>query len=354
VLNPAEFRDLVSGRRRGPGAALARAGLRLVEAPYAAAMHWRNWRYDRRRAEIVRVEVPVISIGNLTLGGTGKTPCVEWVARWYRARGVRVALVSRGYGAVDRHRNDEALELEQRLPDVPHVQDADRVAAARVAIDELQCQLIVADDAFQHRRLARDLDVVLLDALEPFGYGHVFPRGLLREPAAGLHRANAILLSRADAVSADRRAEIRGQAQWLAPGVPWCEVAHAPRGLLSCDMREAPLTELAGRRVAAFCGLGNPAGFRHTLERAGCDVAAWREFPDHHGYTREDVHDLVRWADAVDVAAVVTTHKDLVKVALDALGRRPLWALTIGVEFQAGQDVFEGLLAALIPAADAS
>ena len=166
----------------------------------------------------------VISVGNLTLGGTGKTPMVEWLARWFRSHDVRVAIVSRGYGAVDGGQNDEARELEEKLPDVPHLQDPNRAAAARVAIDELATQLIVLDDGFQHRRLGRDLDIILIDAVEPFGYDRVFPRGMLREPLSGLRRADVIGLTRADVVNETRRREIaRGSRRYSRrrPGWNW-------------------------------------------------------------------------------------------------------------------------------------
>ena len=130
--------------------------------------------------------MPVISVGNITTGGTGKTPMVAWLARWFRNQDVRVALVSRGYRAEAEGQNDEARELATLLPDVPHLQNPDRVAAARIAIDELETQLIILDDGFQHRRIHRDLEIVLIDALQPFGFGHVLPRGLLREPLRGL------------------------------------------------------------------------------------------------------------------------------------------------------------------------
>ena len=154
--------------------------LHAAEVPYALVVGWRNRRFDRHPERVFRVAVPVISVGNLTTGGTGKTPLVEWLARWFRAAGVRVTLISRGYAAEKGARNDEAMELEQRLPDVPHLQNPDRVQAARIAVEELDCQLIILDDAFQHRAIARDLDIVLIDATEPFGYGHLLPRGLLR------------------------------------------------------------------------------------------------------------------------------------------------------------------------------
>ncbi|HWA99925.1 MAG TPA: tetraacyldisaccharide 4'-kinase, partial [Pirellulales bacterium] len=176
------FRAIVSGRERGLVPAALRGVLRVASVGYSAAMRIRNWRYDRGHARIEHVQAPVVCVGNLTLGGTGKTPLVAWIARWLRAHELRVTIVSRGYAAEAGARNDEALELEQRLPDVPHVQNADRAAAARMAIEEFEAQVIVLDDGFQHRRLARDLDIVLLDAADPWGSGYVFPRGMLREP----------------------------------------------------------------------------------------------------------------------------------------------------------------------------
>lgn len=349
MLNPSRFRELVSGRRRGIWAALLRFGLRLLETPYSWAVRWRNRRYDTGAARTHPIEVPVLSVGNLTLGGTGKTPMVEWLVRWFRKRGVRVTVISRGYGAEAGARNDEALELQQKLPDVPHLQKPDRVAAARTAIEEFQCQLILLDDAFQHRRIGRDLDIVLLDATEPFGFGHVFPRGTLREPPDGLRRADVVALSRADMLDQVKREEIWRTVRRWTPDAIRVEVTHAPRTLLSSSGREEPLESLSGQPVAAFCGIGNPAGFRHTLETCGYQVADFREFPDHHPYTRDDVESLTRWTDRLEVAAVVCTHKDLVKLHVDQLGRRPLWAVRIGLEFLAGREALEGKLLALLP-----
>ncbi len=350
MLSPSQFRELVSGRRRGLAATLLRASLRAAETPYTFVVRLRNRRYDRGRAEIHRAAVPVISVGNLTLGGTGKTPLVEWVARWLREHDVRVTLISRGYGAEDGVYNDEARELEQKLPDVPHIQDPDRVRAAQVAVEELQCQAILLDDGFQHRRLARDLDIVLIDALEPFGFGHVFPRGTLREPWSGLARAQLVALSRADLVDADTRTLIRRRVAEVAPHAGWAELEHRPRSLLASDGHQTPLDALAGQRVAAFCGIGNPAGFRHTLESCGYQVAAFREFPDHHDYSRADVESLHSWARSQsDLHAVLCTHKDLVKLSLARLGPQPLRAVTIGIEFLSGQAELETRLAALLP-----
>ena len=134
----------------------------------------------------------MISIGNLTTGGTGKTPLVVWTARFLRAQDFRVAVVSRGYGMdssddPSETRNDEAMEMELRLPDVPHLQDPDRYRMATIAIEELDSQIILLDDGFQHRQLQRDLDIVLIDVINPFGYDRLLPRGLLREPLSSLH-----------------------------------------------------------------------------------------------------------------------------------------------------------------------
>lgn len=348
MFTAADFRAIVTGQARGPWAAAARAALTIPSVPYGWAMGLRNAAYRRGWKESHAAGVPVISVGNLTLGGTGKTPMVEWIARWLRQRDIRVTLISRGYGAADGSRNDEAMELEQKLPDVPHLLNADRVAAARVAVEELDCQLILLDDGFQHRRLRRDLDVVLLDALDPWSGGHVFPRGLLREPMSGLARADVICLSRADLVNAELRREVHRQAERLAPQALWIEARHAPVALMSADGdRQAPAL-LAGQTVAAFCGIGNPPAFRRTLTNLGYHVVAWREFPDHYAYTREDLQSLSDWSAEYRAAAFLCTEKDLVKIGVSRIGPTPLWAVRIGLEIMAGRETLESRLGAIV------
>jgi tetraacyldisaccharide 4'-kinase len=352
MLSPSDFHQLVSGRKSGPTAKLLRGVLRLAEFPYTWVVNSRNRRFDDGRLPVEKVSVPVISVGNLTLGGTGKTPMVQWLARWFQHRGMKVSLISRGYKSAGNTQNDEARELEQQLPGVAHWQNPDRVAAARVAISELGVEVIILDDGFQHRRLARDLDMVLVDALEPFGFGHVFPRGTLREPLAGLARAHMVVLTRADMADETERARIRGIVELHAPHTRWAECVHAPRSLLASSGDEESLANIQGRRVAAFCGLGNPAGFRHTLETCHCEVKAWREFPDHFAYGRRDIEELESWASAQAVDMLVCTHKDLVKLPLDQLGGKPLRALVVGMAFLNGQDALESKLHDLIePAA---
>lgn len=361
MFDPTQFYRLASGEWRGPVAMAARLGLRLAEVPYAAAVRLRNRRYDQGKLPAERVEGVVISVGNLTTGGTGKTPMVKWVCRHLRARGLRVAIISRGYGAEEGAKNDEALELEQALPDVPHLQSPDRVAIARVAIEELESQVLVVDDGFQHRRLARDLDIVLLDATQPFGFGHMLPRGTLREPIASLARGGVVCLTRANMISESQRQAIRKRVVEVAPHVAWCEVVHRPQHLLSgTGAHQEPLERLQGMRVAGFCGIGNPAAFRATLENAGATVAAWRAFSDHHIYTAEDVAGLVSMAKESGAERLVCTHKDLVKLRTDELEHIPLWGVVVEMAFLVGESEMaervDGVIATLseVPATPAS
>jgi tetraacyldisaccharide 4'-kinase len=351
MFTPETFRDIVSGRRRGWAAFTARGILSLAERAYRAAITWRNRRFDQGRADVQRVDVPVISVGNLTLGGTGKTPLVAWLARWYRRRHVRVTLISRGYGAKTSLSNDEFRELAARLPDVPHLQNPDRVAAAWIAIDELETQLILLDDGFQHRRLARDLDIVLVDATEPFGYERVFPRGMLREPIASLRRADVIALTRCNLVSAEQRESLHRRIQSVAAQAVLVDVAQRPATLLTASGVERRLEEMPNGPILAFCGIGNPSAFRQTLVAMGWPLDDMRVFPDHHDYDHATIVNLKRWASGHPQSkAVICTHKDLVKIRVDRLGPLPLFALTLQLEIGQGREDFEAKLQSLLPA----
>lgn len=349
MINPSTFRAIASGEDRGLAASFVRSGLQILEVPYTWVVRRRNRGFDTGRTTIHRAGVPAISIGNLTLGGTGKTPLVTWLAGWIADRNVGVAIVSRGYGTKAGAPNDEAMELANRLPAVPHLQNPNRVEASEQAIRDHNAQLIVLDDGFQHRRLARDLDIVLLDALEPFGFDHVFPRGMLREPVEGLERADVIALSRADAVDDDRRRQIRQEALSFAPDALWVEVAHRPTSLVNSNAETSDLATLAGLRVAAFCGIGNPAGFRHTLETCGCELVAWKEFPDHFNYGNAGIEVLQDWAAEAECDCVVCTQKDLVKLNVERLGKTPLWAVQIDIEFLTGKEELLARVEPLLP-----
>ena len=325
-----------------------RLALTAASGPYRAGVALRNLAFDRGWKTTYRVDVPVISIGNITLGGTGKTPMVEWVARRLRERSLRVAILSRGYGQ-NEGINDEGRVLEENLPDVPHLQGADRVALARTAIEELESQVLVLDDGFQHRRLGRDLDIVLLDALEPFGRGRIFPRGLLREPIRSLRRAGVVVLSRADLVPESRRIGIRAEAERHAGPLPWVEAAHRPIGLLDANGNVQPLDLQGSHRVAAFCGIGNPEGFRRTLETLGTNLVGFRSFRDHHPYTARDLAEIGEWARSHGADLLLTTQKDSVKLRVESIGSKPLRALKIGLEILKGKDELEQKLGRVLP-----
>ena len=293
---------------------------------------------------MVRAGVPVVSVGNLTLGGTGKTPCVDYVARFYRERELRVAILSRGYGS-DSGPNDEALVLEENLPDVPHLQGADRTALAVTAVEELESEVLVLDDGFQHRRLGRDLDLVLIDATCPWGYGYLSPRGLLREPPKALRRAGGVILTRCDQVSADALSKLKAEVARYAPGLPVAEATHRPTVAVNADGAERSLDEFRGIPATAFFGIGNPDAFRHTLAQLGIDVTAFRVFPDHHPYQRADVESLEQWCESMPHNGVVfTTQKDLVKLRIPRLAGRDLWAVRIELSVRAGEGTLHDLL----------
>ena len=360
-ISAESFHALIRGERRGPLATLARLGLRTASWPYGLGVWWRNRRYDRGGRTIHRAAVPVVSVGNLTLGGTGKTPCVEYVARLYRDLGVQVAILSRGYGS-EQGRNDEAMVLEENLPDVPHLQDPDRVAAAGRVVEELESELLVLDDGFQHRRLHRDLDMVLIDATCPPNRDALFPRGTLREPASSLRRAGAILLTRCDQVEPAAVDELRGWLSERFPNTPVATSDHRPVELIRTGEPGNGTGEpgngsspeiLRDCEVAGFCGIGNPAAFRQTLSAMGATVVAFRSFPDHHPYTLADVDDLRSWANTLPADAVIaTTQKDWVKLRMPDLAGRPLWAVRIGLAIRDGREAFEDALRRVAPTRD--
>jgi len=343
------FLALIRGETRGVTSGCARFGLRLASLPYGLAVSLRNRMFASAWKAVHRVAIPVVSVGNLTTGGTGKTPCVEYVASFYRRNDLRVAVLSRGYGSAG-GRNDEALVLEENLPDVPHLQGVDRVSLARTAIEELESEVLVLDDGFQHRRLARDLDLVLIDATEPWGYGYLLPRGLMREPKSSLRRAGLVVLTRCDQVDGRRIEALRREISRYAPAAPVVETKHGPVELVNSSRAVATLDELRTRPVLAFCGIGNPEAFRRTLTDLGADICAFRTYPDHHPYSRADVDSLRDWFRELPADGIaVTTQKDLVKLRVDRLGDRALWSLRVRLQVLAGQRELEDRLQGAVP-----
>jgi tetraacyldisaccharide 4'-kinase len=333
------YLELVSGRARGAGAACLRGLLACGEVQYRAAMAARRaWYAVAAR----RVGLPVISVGNLTLGGTGKTPLVAWLARRLVELGRRPVIVSRGYKRVAGRVGDEAAALRLELPEtVGQIETPDRVGALRSVVSEKKFDVAILDDGFQHLKLRRDLDLLLIDAMLPFGYGRLIPRGLLREPLSAIGRADAVILTRTDLVAAAELERIEAEVRrHLRPGAPLVRAAHVATHLVGMDGRREAVESLCGAAVYAYSGLANPDGFVGTLDGLGARVVGRRDFADHYHYTAADLADIMSAARAAQ-ARVVTTTKDLVKVPAGVEGN----VMALAVEMKFGGEEIERLVA---------
>ena len=332
----------------GQASALARWTLgpllTALSVPYDWGHRLRLQAYHMRWATVRQLPCRVISIGNLTLGGTGKTPIVEAVADLLRREGIRVGVLSRGYGGSvqsgitvvsDGTRclvspeiaGDEPVLLAEHLADVPVIVGKDRYAAGRLAVDRFGLDALVLDDGFQHVQLARDLDIVLLDSARPLGNGRLFPRGDLRERPTAMARADAIVLTHCDTDAVPAlAAPLCGTS-----ARPLFRSQHTPLDLRRlADGHILPLASLKGQRLLAFCGIGTPQHFRLTLQRLDAEIVAFMAFPDHHLYTRAEIERLALRATQDHVDILVTTEKDGVRLRqLQSLPGQ-VWELRIG------------------------
>jgi tetraacyldisaccharide 4'-kinase len=325
-----QFRAIISGRRRDATAHVARFLLGAASLGYRVAIGVRNTLYNWRVLRSHRAAVTVVSIGNLTTGGTGKTPLVVWLVKYLQGKGLRVAILTRGYKSVETRRvctahgdmkvgnahptDDEPAELASACPEVPVIVNADRVAGASEAIRHHDVQVLVMDDGFQHRRLARDLDIVAIDATVPFGSGHLLPAGLLREPLSGLRRAHAVVLTRSDQVDQETLEQTEATIHRVNPSLVVARAIHAPAAVELANGKRLDPTELADKRIFAFCGLGNPGAFFQTLQACGCHLIGQRVFNDHHHYSDSDIADLYARAQSSGAELLLTTQKDWTKV----------------------------------------
>ncbi len=303
-MPPVSIREIQAGKG-GIGASLARVGLHVLSWGYGVGVAVRELFLPMRKPK--RLSVPVICVGNIAAGGTGKTPFVIWLARALIEAGLTPGILARGYGdksAVHPALNDEGAVIRDALPDVPQLQHADRYAAGvRLLQEHPRVDVILLDDGFQHRRLHRDLDIVLLDGLCPFGYGYLLPRGLLRESRSALARAGAVVVTRAERLEDTDLGQLR---------VEISSYTAAPVAVAETRPKEA--ADLQGVRVLACCGLGNPDAFLGTLADLGAEVVGRRLLADHETLSEAGWKRLIEKASALD-ARVVTTAKDAVKVA---------------------------------------
>lgn len=311
-------------------------------------------------AGVRRLPVPVLSIGNLVVGGSGKTPFVEMLARRLHERGHRVAIILRGYrGGFTRAMvisdgqrmlfeppmaADEAYLLGRHLRGVAVLTGADRYRVGRMALEQLGSEIIVLDDGFQHLGLHRDLDVVLVDGANPFGYGRLLPAGLLREPPEALARADLLVVTHAD--SGGDLDVIRQDLRRYAPTAPIVLAVHRPIGLIGPHCEALPLRRLEGERLVAFSGIGSPGSFEATLVRLGAHVLAHHIFPDHYAYSPADLEALSAAAKLAGASMMVTTEKDMIKLTRLNLEDKamPLYALSITLELVEGAATLERML----------
>jgi tetraacyldisaccharide 4'-kinase len=319
----------------------------LLSYVWLAGAAWKRRRQLRNRRTL---PVPVISIGNLTMGGTGKTPCVLAISRMLEAAGRRSGILTRGYGRGTLHQNlvlapGACIEPEHsgdepqifiRAGVAPVGIGADRFATGTQLIAEFGVDTLLLDDGFQHWKLARDLDVVLIDALNPIAGGGVFPAGRLREPLSGIARANVVVITRAE--SSDLATAIEREVRRYNPSAPvFCSSVHPEVWVEHRSERPVPLGELPPGPAAAFCGLGNPESFRRTLERLGIELADWVEFGDHHRYRTAELTRLAHQFRAHGVTTLLTTEKDTINLCDgcdDLLAPMTLYWLRIGMKIE--------------------
>lgn len=333
--------------------------------PFSKIYEWeigrRNRKFETVDDAVKSLPAKVISVGNITVGGTGKTPLVIALADKLKKRGERVGIISRGYGRKNQHLEhvppatdrfsdfsvygDEPLLMASRLKDVPVVVGRDRVAAGEYCIKNFDCETLILDDGYQYRRLHRDHDILVIDATQPFGNGWLLPAGPLREPLSSLGRAGSIVLSRSDAASVPVE-EIETRIGRYSKA-PVFRAIHGPVCWVSFEGHtELPLQELSGQSCYVFAGIGNPGAFLSTLKDVGVDLKGFSRFRDHQPYSAKDLKSIVKSATAAGARALLTTEKDTVRIPKDwDSGGLPVYALRIEVRFNAGKNlVFDKLV----------
>jgi tetraacyldisaccharide 4'-kinase len=330
---------------------------------YGFVVGIRNWLFDHGYLRSHRLDAKVVGIGNITVGGTGKTPFVQMTAEWFSQKGISTAVLSRGYGGKGkgerivsdgkclqtnvRLAGDEPVLLAKRLPGVPVLVSPNRVASGRVAMQRFKSRVLILDDAFQHRRIKRDINVVLLNAERPFGNGRLLPAGPLREPLSSLKRADAVVLTDAEGsyLKADIKSiktDIKSISRWTEAPV-WRAVYRPQNWILHGTDKTASLGRLKGQRVLAFAGIGNPSSFVKSIQKTGTVVSRCLRFSDHYVYTGKDIHRIEKLAERLDVMAVVTTEKDGVRI-VSWKGRIPLYCLRIRMDMVQGQSALKRML----------
>ncbi|MHC4598746.1 MAG: tetraacyldisaccharide 4'-kinase [Planctomycetota bacterium] len=325
----------------------ARALLRIPALLTEGCVRLRNGAYSLGLLSSRHPGALVFSVGNLTVGGTGKTPAVEYLARLLSGMGRKPAVLSRGYGAkTPEGLSDEeaALSVEMKVYASP-----DRLRSARRALAE-GADCLILDDGFQHRRIRRDLDVLLIDALDPWGGGRLLPAGLLREPLSSARRADLILLTRSDLAGEPACNAVEETLSRIGVKAEVLRARHAPYRLLG-DLGGPP-ESLRGMAVFLFCGVGNPGGFRSTAASLGVEIVGSVRFPDHHAYAPGDVKALASEAARIGAKTLLTTSKDWGKVRDFPRGAMPLAVLDVRLELLEGVEKLKAAVAGVLEGQD--
>ncbi len=308
---------------------------KILSLPYAWAVRLRNFFYDLGWKRSYRLPRPVISIGNLTFGGTGKTPMTVWIAKFLANQNLRAGILSRGYRGDASGQNEEGRMIAALLPDIPHIQNPDRVRAGKELIEKENVDAILLDDGFQHLRLRRDLNLLLIDATNPFGGGACPPLGRLREGFSSIRRADLVILTRADCADAAQKKQIWETIRTEKRAeLPFIEAAFPTHGILDTETQKLlSLQEWQGAEVNLLSAIGNPKAFRLSAEKAGFRITREFRFRDHHHYSEQELKNVFR----NNSQMILTTYKDWMKIQ-SFPGFHP-WVMMIEAKFLCGEEI---------------
>lgn len=307
--------DLMTDQRHDVLSQISKFILLVLSYAFAALTRIRNYLFDQKVLTVHTVDRPVISVGNITMGGVGKTPLVVQIAQYIKKQGFTPAVLIRGYmedkTAV---KSDEAMLIKAQLPDIDVLEGGDRYQSVQRHLEKKSCDVFIMDDGFQHRRLHRDLDIVAIDSTNPFGNRKLIPRGILRESLTALKRANSVVLTRTDVCDASLE-QLHQDIHVYNPKISVFDSQHRPTHFKSLDgAKSFELDHLRNKRVLAFCGIGNPEAFKSTLNQLHIDVAEFLVYIDHHSYVVDDLNKIIQLAQQNKLEYIVTTQKDIVKV----------------------------------------
>jgi len=350
-MNQDDFRKLISGQKAGLGAGLLRMLLGLAAAGYSIVVRLRNFLYSAGWLKAHRADAAVLSVGNITVGGTGKTPLVIWLCKKiisdskFQISNSQCAILTRGYKAA-KDAGDEPAILAEGCPEVKVIINPDRVAGATEAAGKFGAEVLIMDDGFQHRRLVRDLDIITIDGTQPFSYGKMLPAGLLREPVSSLKRADVAVITRCDQITETELNQIEKKLEAINPDMIIAKSIHAPTYVKSADNKEISLEHLKGKKISAFCGIGNPEAFFRTIKQLGGNLIGSKIYNDHHHYTNDCLADIYEKAGVLKADLILTTQKDWTKIKRLTLLKKdiPLGYIGIEMKFLAGEKKLRGLI----------